>query len=65
MAKQSIRNIGTIVPIGTIKTTKIVLKKSLLGCLRASFCFVNTKKVAPRCWRESMKGHQTQRGIFY
>ena len=65
MAKQSIRNIGTIVPIGTIKTTKIVLKKSLLGCLRASFCFVNTKKVAPRCGRESMKGHQTQRGIFY
>ena len=65
MTKLSIRNIGTIVPIGTIKTTKIVLKKSLLGCLRASFCFVNTKKVPPRCDSKSAKGHQTQRGIFY
>ena len=58
-AKPSIRNIGTIVPIGTIEFIKIVLKKSLIGCLRASFCFVNTRKAPPRCDSKSAKGHQT------
>ena len=55
-------NIGTI---GTIEFIENVLKKSHFGCLRASFCFVNTKKVAPRCGHKSPIGHQTQRGIFY
>ena len=55
-------NIGTI---GTIEFIENVLKKSLLGCLRASFCFVNTEKVPPRCGRKSPKGHQMQCGIFY
>ena len=64
-AKESIRNIGTIVPIRTIEFMEIVLKKSHPGCLQASFCFINTKKVAPRCGRKSMKGHQTHHGIFY
>ena len=55
-------NIGTI---GTIEFIENVLKKSLLGCLRASFCFVNTKKVPLRCDSKSAKGHQMQCGIFY
>ena len=56
---------GTIVPIGTIEFIEIVLKKSHIGSLRASFCFVHTKKVAPRCDSKSAKGHQMQCGIFY
>ena len=64
-AKPSIIDIGNIVPIGTIEFIKIVLKKSRPGCLRASFCFVNTRKVAPPCGRKSMKGHQTHRRNFY
>ena len=65
MTKLSIRNIGTIVPIRTIEFMEIVLKKSHPGCLQASFCFVNTKKVAPQCGRKSMKGHQMHRRNFY
>ena len=64
-AKPSIIDIGTIEPIGTIEFIKIVLKKSRPGCLQASFCFVNTKKVAPQCGRKSMKGHQMHRRNFY
>ena len=44
---------------------EIVLKKSHPGCLQASFCFINTKKVAPQCGCKSMKGHQMRHGIFY
>ena len=55
-------NIGTT---DTIEFIEIVLKKSLLGCLRVSFCFVNTRKAPPRCDSKSAKGHQMQRGIFY
>ena len=55
-------NIGTT---DTIEFIEIVLKKSLIGCLRVSFCFVNTRKAPPRCGRKSVKGHQTQCGIFY
>ena len=65
MAKTSIRNMGNIGTIATIEFIENVLKKSHFGCLRASFCFINTKKVAPRCGRKSMKGHQTHHGIFY
>ena len=65
MAKPSIRNVGNIGTIGTIEFIENVLKKSLLGCLRASFCFVNTKKVPQRCDSKSAKGHQTRRRFFY
>ena len=65
MAKESIRNLGTIVPLGTMEFIKIVLKKSHFGCLRASFGFINTQKPADFCALRSAKGHQMRDRKFY